>query len=60
MGKMDRHKKFMTGKKNIAFYVNEATFEALNKKLEEDGISKQYMLETAIQRYLAGIDHYKK
>lgn len=60
MGNKERQQKYMQGKRNIGFCVKEATFEAFNKKLIEDNISKQYMLETAINRYIEGIDHYKK
>ena len=60
MGNKERYEKFMQGKKKIGFRVSEATFEAFNKKLEEDSITQQYMLETAINRYIEGIDYYKK
>ena len=57
---MTRQQKFMIDKKSIRINVNEAIFEDFKAKLQEDGITQQYMLETAIERYLAGIDHYKK
>ena len=55
MGKLENKQRFMQGKKQIAFYVNEAIFDDFNKKLKDDGFTKQKVLETAIYQYLNGI-----
>lgn len=60
MGDKERYQKFMQDKHKVNFTVNKAIFDDFKKKLKEDGITQQYMLETAINRYLADIDHYKK
>ena len=57
---MTKEQRYMQGKKQVKIAVNDALYHDFVKKLEEDGITQKYMLETAIQRYLAGIDHYKK
>lgn len=58
MEKMDRRKKFMQGKRNVKIVLSNAIFDNFKQKLKNDGISQQKMLETAIDRYLKGIDKY--
>lgn len=60
MGNMEAKKKFYADKKTLQITLNEAIYKEYKKKLIDDGITQQYMLETAINRYLQGIDHYKK
>ena len=60
MENLTKQQRYMQDKKQIKIAVNEAVYNDFVKKLKADRITQKYMLETAINRYIEGIDHYKK
>lgn len=47
-------KKYLEGKKNIAISIKQDLFDQFDKKLKEDKLSKQDVLETAVHQYING------
>lgn len=47
-------KKFMEGKKSVGITIPMQLYERFSSKLEEDELSKQDVLETAIHQYING------
>jgi len=46
-------------KKQIGFWLNEATLQEFSEKCKEDGIDKTELLQSAINAYLYGYSVYQ-
>lgn len=47
-------KRFMEGKKNVGIRISQELYDQFEKKLKEDKLSKQDVLETAVHQYING------